>query len=114
MEVLHADDTIDYDSRYVKDEHGHVTCTRYRVPDFDIQLFKDMREEEFAHMEAMVQRVSAWKIAEEEGDRTIAVIRTQMPWPLSARAMISTFYYTERDGAYYSIQSARGNDYYYE
>ena len=43
MEILYADDTIDYESRYVKDESGHVTCTRYRVADFDIQLFKDMR-----------------------------------------------------------------------
>ena len=65
-------------------------------------------------MSAMVNRVSARQVAEEEGDRSIALIRTQMPWPLSHRAMISTFYYTERDGAYYSIQSARGNEYYYE
>ena len=114
MALIHSDVTIGYESRYVKDESGHVTCTRYQVADFDIQLFKDMRQEELRHMSAMVNRVSARQIAEEEGNRSVALIRTQMPWPLSHRAMISTFYYTERDGAYYSIQSSRGNDYYYE
>ena len=45
MQVLHEDAAINYESRYIKDENGHVTCTKYRVPDFDIQTFKDMRPE---------------------------------------------------------------------
>ena len=45
MQVLHQDASIGYDSRYVKDENGHVTCTTYRVADMTTQPFKDMRAE---------------------------------------------------------------------
>ena len=44
MQVLHEDTAIDYLSTYVKDDIGHVTCTKYKINDATvIQKFKDMR-----------------------------------------------------------------------
>ena len=44
MQVLHEDLAINYLSTYVKDDIGHVTCTKYKINDATvIQKFKDMR-----------------------------------------------------------------------
>ena len=49
MQVLYQDEAINYESRYLKDSNGHVTCTKYTVKEFDIQLFKNMREGGLEH-----------------------------------------------------------------
>ena len=43
MKLLHEDTSIGYESRYCNDSNGHVTCTKYRVQDFDIEIFKNLR-----------------------------------------------------------------------
>ena len=115
-DVLYADESIGYESRYVKDvQNGHVTCTTYKVRDFDIQMFKDMREGGLEHQNKMAERMRCWKLEEEEGGRDVVVMRTLLPFPLSNRFMISTLYHDEKpDGYYVTIQSSRANQYYYK
>ena len=95
MQVLYQDEAINYESRYLKDSNGHVTCTKYTVKEFDIQLFKNMREGGLEHQSRMAERMQGWKLEEEKGGRDIVVMRTQLPWPLKSRFMISCLYHTE-------------------
>ena len=62
----------------------------------------------------MAERMQGWKLEEEEGGRDIVVMRTQLPWPLKSRFMISCLYHTEQNGEYITIQSQRGNEFYYK
>ena len=88
----------------MKDENGHVTVTKYRVRDFDIQKFKDMRPEGLQHQEKMSNRMRCWKLAEEEGDREIVVMRTLMPIMISNRIMFPCLYHIQREnGDFISI-----------
>ena len=116
MQVLHEDTALNYESRYVKDNNGHVTCTKYRVPDMDVQMFKDMRPEGLQHQERMSNRMRCWKLETEmPADRDIVVMRTLMPVLISNRIMFSCLYHIERDnGDFISIQSSRGNEFYYK
>ena len=67
------------------------------------------------HSKKMCNRLQRWKLETEDGDRDIVVMRTILPFPLSNRFMISTLYHLEKeDGTFISIQSARGNEYYYK
>ena len=57
--------------------------------------------------------MQGWKLEVEDGDRDIVVMRTLLPWPLKARFMISCLYHTEQNGDYITLQSHRGNEFYY-
>ena len=50
----------------------------------------------------MSNRMSCWKLEEEERERDIVVMRTLLPFFISNRFMISCLYHCEResDGAY--------------
>ena len=72
MEVSHEDPAIDYLSTYVKDDIGHVSCTKYKINDATVlQKFKDMRQTGLEDMEKMSERVNCWKLETEDGGREI-------------------------------------------